>query len=126
MNKIVLIGNITKVPELHGLQDGNTFCRFTIAVNRRRKDDNVADYFNCVAWSNIAENIVKFCTKGSKICVEGSIYTRNYKDRMLYEITVRECEFLSLTPTVKKDNPKKDNSKDENNLTPIDDGDLPF
>ena len=81
MNKVILIGRLTRDPELRTIASGNATTSFTIAVNRNFTNQNgerEADFINCVAWRKQAENIAKYCTKGSQVAVEGRIQTRNY------------------------------------------------
>ena len=81
MNKVILIGRLTKDPELRTIASGNATTSFTIAVNRNFTNQNgerEADFINCVAWRKQAENVAKYCTKGSQVAVDGRIQTRNY------------------------------------------------
>ena len=81
MNKVILIGRLTRDPELRTIASGNATTSFTIAVNRNFTNQNgerEADFINCVAWRKQAENIAKYCTKGSQVAVDGRIQTRNY------------------------------------------------
>ena len=101
-NKVFLIGNLTKDPELTTTPSGNSLCRFDIAVNRPfdSNGERKADYFSCSAWRGTAEAIAKCCKKGYKICVIGSVQTRTYQDndgkkRTVYDIAVQEVEFLT-------------------------------
>ncbi len=104
MNKIYLIGNLTRDPELVETSSGVQRCRFTIAVNRnysRSADgERQTDFFNCIAWRNQAENIARYTKKGSKICVIGSVELRDYEDntgarRTVVDVMVDNFEFLS-------------------------------
>ena len=103
MNKVYLIGNLTRDPEMRSTQSGVTVCNFSIAVNRRFKDaDGKAqtDYFNIVAWRQLGELCGKFLMKGKKVAVVGSIQTRSYEaqdgsKRTAYDIVADEVEFLS-------------------------------
>ena len=78
MNKIFLIGNLTRDPELSETQSGISMCRFSVAVNRRRTGDGEqqTDFFNVTTWRGLAENVARFCKKGNKIAVTGSIQIR--------------------------------------------------
>lgn len=103
MNKVFLIGNLTKDPELRSTQSGVSVCNFTIAVNRRFKNANgqqETDYLNIIAWRQLAELCSKYLAKGRKVAVAGSIQTRQYeaKDgskRTALDIVADEVEFLS-------------------------------
>lgn len=102
MNKSILIGRLTKTPELKTTASGTSVCSFTIAVNRRFKnaDGNYdADFINCVAWRQQAEFICKHFVKGSGIALCGSIQTRAYdKDNgdkvYITEVVVDEVNFV--------------------------------
>ena len=103
MNKVILIGRLTKDPELRTIASGNATTSFTIAVNRNFTNQNgerEADFINCVAWRKQAENIAKYCTKGSQVAVEGRIQTRNYDaqdgtKRYVTEVIADNVTFLS-------------------------------
>lgn len=102
MNKVVLIGNLTRDPELKTTKNGITFCNFSLAVNRRNRDANgnqITDFLNVVAWRQLAELCGRYLTKGSKACVVGSIQTRSYQaqdgsKRIAVDIVADEVEFL--------------------------------
>lgn len=103
MNKVILIGNLTKDTE-HGVTKSNIYyCNFTIAVNRPYLDGNGArqvDFFNIRTWRGIAETCAKYLTKGKKVCVVGELQQRNYEDnqgvkRTVVEIMANDIEFLS-------------------------------
>ena len=104
MNKLTIIGNLTKDPELRTTQDGISVCSFTVAVtNRRKKDANgnfVTDFFKVVAWRQLGENCGKFLSKGKKVCAVGAVELKSYtgKDgvaRYNMEVTAEDIEFLS-------------------------------
>lgn len=80
MNSVELIGRLTKKPELAYNQNGNSYCRLTLAVNRPKKEDGTqdADFISCVAWKNTADTICKYLNKGSLIGLEGRIQTGSY------------------------------------------------
>ena len=84
MNKVELVGRLTKDPEVKLTSNQTQFCNFTIAVDRRFKDANgqrQADFINCVAWLQTAVFIQKYFRKGSRIGLVGSIQTRSYDDQ---------------------------------------------
>lgn len=103
MNKVYLIGNLTRDPELSETTSGVPFCRFAIAVNRTfvNADGNrEADFFNITVWRGQAENCGKFLKKGSKVAIVGSLQNRTYEDkegvkRTVTDIVASEVEFLS-------------------------------
>lgn len=81
MNKVILIGRLARDPEMRTTISGATVTRFTIAVSRNFADQNgerKTDFLNCVAWRKQAENIAKYCQKGTQVAVEGRIETGSY------------------------------------------------
>ena len=81
MNKVILIGRLARDPEMRTTPSGVATTSFTIAVQRNypnAQGDREADFISCVAWRKQAENIAKYCSKGSQVAVEGRIQTRNY------------------------------------------------
>jgi len=101
MNKVVLIGRLTKDPELRYTPSNNTsVCQFTVAVDRRFKSEGQpqADFIQIVAWRQTAEFVAKYFTKGSRIAITGSIQTRTWDDnsgnrRYITEVVADEVEF---------------------------------
>lgn len=90
MNKSIIMGRLTAQPELRQTQNGTASCRFTVAVNRRFKNANGeydADFIPCVAWRQTAEFVSRYFSKGSMICVEGSLRTGSYQDRNHSDVT---------------------------------------
>lgn len=77
MNRVVLVGRITADPEVMRSKNDKAYCRFSIAVNRIMEDG--ADFFNCVAFGKVAENMGRFVTKGSIIGVDGTLKQSSYK-----------------------------------------------
>jgi single-strand DNA-binding protein len=103
MNKVFLIGNLTRDPELTETPSGVAVCHFAIAVNRNyasQDGERQTDFFNCTAWRGQAETIACFTKKGHKMSVIGSIQLRNYEDnqgvkRTAVDIIVQDVEFLT-------------------------------
>lgn len=103
MNKVFLIGNLTRDPERTETPSGIVCCRFTVAVKRsypNQDGDYETDFLNCTAWRGQAESIAKYIKKGNKISVVGNIQLRNYEDndgikRTAIDIIVSEAEFLT-------------------------------
>lgn len=101
MNKVILMGRLTRDPELRYTNSQVATCSFSVAVDRRYKSQDgttQADFINCVAWRNTAEFISKYFAKGARILVTGSIQTRTYDDkegqrRYVTEVVVDEAEF---------------------------------
>ena len=103
MNKVFLIGNLTRDPEFRETPSGVPMCRFTIAVNRNYKNadgERQTDFFNCTAWRVTAETISRYTKKGNKVAVTGSIELREYEDnqgarRTAVDVIVQDCEMLT-------------------------------
>lgn len=102
MNKAILIGRLTRDPELRTTPTGRNVCQFSIAVSRTFTNANgerEADFINCVVWDKQAENLVRYQHKGNQIAVEGRIQTRNYDDKdgkrvYVTEILANNISFL--------------------------------
>lgn len=103
MNKVFLIGNLTRDPELTTTPSGVSVCRFAIAVNRNYTSadgERQTDFFNVTAWRGLGERVAQYQKKGSKVAVTGSIQIRNYEDnqgvrRTAVDIIAEDVEFLS-------------------------------
>ncbi len=131
MNKVVLMGRLTRDPETRFTQTNNVqVTSFTLAVNRRfvkEGEERQADFINVVAWNKTAEFVSKYFKKGQQVGVIGRIQTRNYEDdkgvkHYITEVVAEEVYFADT----KKDNTENDISQQED-LTPIqDDDELPF
>lgn len=145
MNRLTVIGNLTKEPTLRTTQTGKTVCSFTVAVNRRKTQNGQqeVDYFNVSAWDKLAENCNKFLDKGRKVAVVGSVSARAYEGndgspRAQMEITANEVEFLSgrnddsgdgysNTSTSSYQNaPSREYDDEEAGYKPVASDDLPF
>lgn len=136
MNKCILIGNLTRDPELTETPSGIAVCKFSIAVNRNYTNANgerEADFINIVTWRGLAENCGKYLAKGKKVAVCGSLQTRSYEDRngdkrYVTELVADEAEFI--TPLDKEaaepKRPAQTPKKKASDLKPIDDDGLPF
>ena len=93
MNKAILIGRLTRDPELRTTPTGRNVCQFSVALSRNFTNANgerEADFINCVVWDKQAENLVKYQKKGNQIAVEGRIQTRNYDDKDGKKVYVTE------------------------------------
>lgn len=107
MNKVFLIGNLTRDPELSETASGVSLCRFGIAVTRPYSSgdgERQTDFFNVTAWRGLADTVAKYCKKGNKVAVSGSIQLRNYEDnngvrRTAVDIVAQDVEFLSSPRT---------------------------
>lgn len=102
INAVVLVGRLTKDPELKYTQGGVAVCRFTLAVNRpfkNKEGNNEADFVNCVTWRKQAENTANFLKKGSLTGIEGRIQTSNFEGKdgnrvFMTEIVADSVQFL--------------------------------
>lgn len=136
-----MIGNLTRDPELAETKDGIAVCRFSIAVNRYiRAGESQTDFFNIVAWRGLGENVAKYCKKGQKVAIVGSIQVRNYEDRdgnmrTAIDIIASDVEFISSLNNNANDRDfttndiSSTNTRSEKKVTlqPIDDDDdIPF
>ena len=106
LNKIMLIGNLGRDPELNVTQEGTPVTKFTLAVNRNTKTSTgerkeETEWFNIVAWRQLAETCERYLHKGSKVYIEGRLQTRKYTDRNGVErtsIEVVASDMEMLTP----------------------------
>jgi len=127
MNKVIIIGNLTKDPELSSTNNGIMYCKFTLAVSRNYSKDGKreTDFLPIVVWRTQAENCNKYLKKGSKAAVSGSIQTRSYEAndgtrRYVTEIAADEVQFLSTKSDV-----SGAEEVDFDDIKPVND-DLPF
>lgn len=102
MNKCIIIGNLTRSPELSTTSNGVSVCKFSVAVNRpfKNEGENSVDFFNVTAWRGLADNCGKWLDKGRKVCVVGAIQFRTYTDnngntRYTSDLVAESVEFLS-------------------------------
>lgn len=156
MNKVILMGNLARDPQLRTTGSGTPVASFSVACQRRFKDQNgerQADFIDCVAWRQQADFVTKYFHKGSKILVEGSLRSRNYEDnqgirRYVTEVVVDNIEFAGgggggaaggqttrpaygsapVPAPAPAAHPAEDVFEDDVDLNfqPLDDGDLPF
>ena len=126
MNKLYLIGNLTKDPETRTTPNGKTVCNFDIAVNDRQGN---ATYFRISAWSQLGESCHKYLSKGKKVSVVGPVSVRAYTDRngkanANIEVTANEVEFLS--PRDSYEQQECQAIQNEPKMQPVQAEDLPF
>ena len=135
MNKLYLIGNLTRDPEVAETSGGVPYCRFSIAVNRNFTNADgarEADFFNIIVWRGQAEPCGRFLKKGSKIALVGSLQNRSYEDkdgvkRTVTDIVASEVEFLTTNRAEEEMQEVKPVKKERLSLQPVDsDNDLPF
>jgi len=139
MNKVYLIGNLTRDPEISTTSSGISVCRMSIAVGRRfanAEGGRDADFFNITAWRGTADNCAKFLKKGNKIAVSGSIQTRTYDKQdgtkgFSIDIIADEVEFLTSRNGENGEGSSEGGmsmggSNPVSDLQPISDDNLPF
>ena len=143
MNKVILVGNLTRDPELITTTNGVSLCRFSLAVQRRfagPDGEREADFINIVVWRGQADNCYKYLKKGSKCGIVGSLQTRSYDaqdgtKRYSTDVVADEVEFLSTKGSSNSEEsfePTETGSKSSgkndvvNKFEPIDDDNLPF
>ena len=125
MNKVILLGNLTKDPELKTTTNELSVVKFTLAIPRKFKNaqgEKEVDFLNVVAWRTLADNCGKYLKKGSKCSVVGTVQNRSYEaqdgtKRYITEIVAEEVEFLSTAP-------KKESEQVE--MIEVNDDSLPF
>ena len=100
MNKVILVGRLTKDPELRATQSGTAVISFSVACDRRfaKEGERSADFINCVGWGKTAEFISRYFAKGMRIALSGRIETRSWEDdkgnkRYATEVVAEEVEF---------------------------------
>lgn len=138
MNKVCLIGRLTKEPELRKLQSGTACTSFTLAVNRRVKSEGQpdADFIRCIAWKKTAETICQYLTKGSQLGVEGRIQTGQFQDKngntvFTTDVVVEQITFIGSGEKKSNNNNTQNNDFYENDDMTDEDfkiasDDLPF
>lgn len=102
LNRVILMGRLTKDPELRSTQGGSNVCSFTLAVQRKyapKGEERKTDFINCTAWRNTAEFISKYFQKGQLMAVEGRIETRSWDDqngnrRYATDVVVDDAHFV--------------------------------
>ncbi len=139
MNNITLIGNLTRDPDLRYTQSGKETCSFSIAVAqyKNKADEWISDFFNCVVWGKLAENVAKSLAKGDKVIVAGKIYVEKWTDKdsgkerqvtkirvanMGPELSFATCEVSRNEKSNGKDNAKRNKSDEDD----FDDPDVPW
>ena len=137
MNKLFLIGNLTRDPEMSETATGVPFCRLGIAVNRPYQGsdgERATDFFNVTVWRTHAENCGRYLKKGSKVAIVGSLQNRQYEDkdgnkRQVTDIIANEVEFLSVRNQgegmdIEMSEPIRRSERPA--LEPVNEDDLPF
>lgn len=132
MNKVIIIGRLTKDPALkYTPGDGTAICRITVAVARAFKKDET-DFINCVAFGKTGETIAQYFTKGRQIALAGNIRTGSYQAQdgtKMYttNVIIENFEFVGNNSNNQSTWSEQDNSDGSfEDMTPVDDGDMPF
>ena len=103
INRVVLVGRMTRDPELRRTNTGAAVTSFTLALNRNYNsaDGQQADYINCVVWNKVAENVERYCSKGSLVGVEGRLRSRSYDNAQGQKVYVVEvvCDSVQFLET---------------------------
>ncbi len=132
MNKAILVGRLTKDPELRATTSGVSVASFTVACDRKyvkQGEERKADFINCIAWRQSAEAISRYFKKGDRIALEGTIQVRDWQDndgkkRYATEVVVEQWEFAqSKTEGALA---TSNTEADLDGFMPVDDDDLPF
>lgn len=118
LNRVLLSGRLTRDPELRYTPNGSAVCNFSLAVNRRHKDQSGrwqddTTFINVVAWQAIAENVNKYLHKGSPVMVEGRLESRSWETeagqkRTVIEIRADSVRFLEKSETSQDSAPEAD------------------
>lgn len=129
MNKIILIGNLTRDPETSTTATGVSVTKFTLAVNRRfsQNGDKVTDFFDVTAWRQLAENCQKYLSKGRKVAVLGELHKDTFQgrdgtDKTKIYVQADDVEFLPSS----KDGAAQEKKKDEVSFEDVQSDDIPF
>lgn len=128
MNKLTIIGNLTRDPETRVTQSGSSVCSFTVAVNRRGQDDKT-DFFRVSAWNKTGETCQKYLAKGRKVAVTGPVSVSTYtgQDGKTYanlEVMAQDVEFL--TPKAEQQAAPAPAVPETGGYQEVTDDDLPF
>ena len=103
INRVVMVGRMTRDPELRRTGSGAAVTSFTLALNRNYNsaDGQQADYISCVVWNKVAENVAQYCSKGSLVGVEGRLRSRTYDNEQGQRVFVTEvvCDSVQFLET---------------------------
>lgn len=142
-SKVIIMGNLTRDPEMRSTSNGTQVCSFSVAVNRVYNGNEQVSYFDCSAWGKMGETIAQYCKRGSGILVSGRLDQRSYEDkdgnkRSRVEITVEDFNFVgggdggaseggsSSRGRAKKSAPADEVAPDDISDEPIDLSEIPF
>lgn len=130
MNKMIIIGNLTKAPEMRATPSGRMVCNFDVAVNDRKNESTT--YFRVSAWDKIGESCQRFLSKGRKVFVSGPLSARTYQvasgdTRVSLEINAVDVEFLSPKDGENSYQQQERSAiQHEATMTPVETDELPF
>lgn len=127
MNTVIMIGRLTKDPELKYTQSGKAVANFDIAVDRPYSKEKETDFFKVQVWGKVGENVANYLAKGSQAAIRGRIQNRSYETkegekRYITEIIAEEVQFLGT-----KGEKKEQQQFDEvDGFRALDDSEIPF
>ena len=124
MNNICISGRLTRKATLDTSTQGKKYCKFIVAVSKGKEQ---ADFFSCIAWGELAENIVKYTDKGSQVAVVGSMNSRSFetadgKKQTFWELFATRCEFIGNVKTsepTKEENAPQELKQEEIDILPF-------
>lgn len=144
LNQVIIMGNLTRDPELRQTPNGQSVCSFSLALNRSYKDQSgewqeVTDYIDVVVWATLAERVAQYLTKGRRALVQGRLQSRSWEQdgnkRSKVEVLANDVTFLdsrggesggSDEPTVATSTPKPTKSTKKDDVVIEDIGDEPI
>ena len=131
LNSVILMGRLTREPELRQTDKGTLVCSFSVAVDNGYGETKKTDFINCVAWKGTAEFVSKYFTKGQMIALAGRLSTRTWDDngttRYATEVSVREVEFCGGKNEGQNNTSDASPLPDADGFAPMgNDDDLPF
>jgi single-strand DNA-binding protein len=97
-NKTYIVGNLGKDPEMKYLPDGKALTKFSVAVNRKRQDQEFVDWYNVTCWGDLAETTNQYLSKGSAVFVEGRLESREYEGKTYWDLIANNVIFLDRKP----------------------------
>lgn len=131
MNKIIVTGNLTRDAELKYTNNEKAYSKFAIANNEGYADNKKTTFLNCVLWGKSAENLNRFLVKGQKVLITGKLEINKFKDKdgiekQIIEINVDMFGGVELLGSKGQASENNSNNNFEDDIEPIDDGDMPF
>lgn len=98
LNQIILVGRLVSDPQINETENGNKVSYITLAVPRSYKNSDgiyETDFFNCIVWNNIVDNVKEYCKKGDLLGVKGRVQTKQKEDKNIIEVVAERVTFLS-------------------------------